>query len=131
MFEFLLIFYDGIECQLFMLIAFFTPAKTLLASKAVNRGDKRTRRLRGRGLALRENHRRFRGRVITLQEKARRCLSPALRENHRRGRVLDRWSEARDSSVGIVVLGPRSKERERECLLMGHEPRTMNRNGTY
>ncbi len=100
--------------------------------KAVNRGDKSTRRLRGRVLALRENNRRYRGRVSTLQEKARRCrcLGPALRENHRRGRVLDRWFEARDSSMGILVLGPWSKERGRGCPLMGHEPRTMDLNGT-
>ncbi len=53
-------------------------------SKAVDRGDKRTRRLRVRVLALRENSRRV------------RVMEPALLENPRRERVLDRWFEARD-----------------------------------
>ncbi len=48
-----------------------------VSNKAVDRGDKRTRRLRVRVLALRENPRRVQVRVSTLQEKARR------------GRVLD------------------------------------------
>jgi hypothetical protein len=32
--------------------------------------------------------------------------------------VLDRWFEARDASVGILVLGQWSKERGRGCPLM-------------
>ncbi len=78
-------------------------------SKAVDRGDKRTRRLRVRVLAHRENYRRLRVRVSTLQEKARRCrcLSPALRK------PLPRTS-ARSLVRGSRLIGghpcPRSME---------------------
>ena len=101
-------------------------------SKAVNRGDKRTRRLRGRVLALRENPRRVRVRVLALLENPQRdrVLEPALRENPCQERVLDRWFEARDSSMDILVLVPWIKERGRGCPLMGHEPRTMDLYGT-
>ena len=101
-------------------------------NKAVERGDKRTRRFRVRVLALRENPRRVRVRVLALLENPRRdrLLDPALRENPRRERVLDCWFEARGSSVDILVLGLWIKERGQGCPLMGHEPRTMDLNGT-
>ena len=53
-----------------------------MRGKAVERGDKRTRRFRVRVLALRENPRRVHVRVTTLQEKARRgrVLDPVLRD---------------------------------------------------
>jgi len=51
-------------------------------NKAVERGDKRTRRFQVRVLALWENPRRVRVRVSTLQEKVRRgrVLNPVLRD---------------------------------------------------
>jgi hypothetical protein len=100
--------------------------------KAVDRGDKRTRRLRVRVLALPENPRRVRVRVLALLENPRRVRVRvlALRENPRREGVLNRWFEARGSSVDILVLGPWIKERGRGCPLMGHEPRTMDLHGT-
>ncbi len=45
---------------------------TALLTKAVERGDKRTRRLQVRVLALRENPRRVRVRVLALLENPRR-----------------------------------------------------------
>ncbi len=101
-------------------------------TKAVDRGDKRTRRLRVRVLALRENPWRVRVRGLALLENPQRdrVLEPALRENPRRERVLDRWFEARDFSVDILILVPWIKERGRGCPLMGHEPRTMDLYGT-
>jgi hypothetical protein len=75
--------------------------------KAVDRGDKRTRRLRVRVLALRENPRRD------------RLLDPALRENPLRERVLagsrleTRQWKSSSSFHGL------SMERGQECPLMG------------
>jgi hypothetical protein len=64
------------------------------APKAVERGDKRTRRFRARVLALRENPRRVRVRVSTLQERlAEAEYSIQFSETTpRRERVLDRWT---------------------------------------
>ncbi len=44
--------------------------------------------------------------------KSRRCrsLGPALRENHRRGRVLDRWSQLSEKTIAedeYSIAGPR------------------------
>ena len=106
----------------------------MVLTKAVDRGDKRTRRLRVRVLALRENPRRVRVRVLALLENPRRdrVLDPALRENPRRGRVLDRWFEARDSSVDILVLVPWFEYGTRTRMSTDGwlEPRTMDLNGT-
>ena len=96
------------------------------------RGDKTTRRVRVRVLALLENPWRVRVRVLAILENPwrDRVLDPARLKNPRGERVLDRWFEARDLSVGILVLSPWIKERGRGCPLMGHEPRTMDLNGT-
>ncbi len=101
-------------------------------TKAVDWGDKRFRRLRVRVLALWENPRQVRVRVLALLENPQRdrVLEPALRENPRRELVLDRWFEAHDSSVDILILVPWIKERGQGCPLMGHEPRTMDLYGT-
>ncbi len=74
----------------------------LAANKAVERGDKSTRRVRVRVLALRENPRRDRVRVLALLENPRRDRVRVLayRENPRRERVLDRWFEARGGGGG-------------------------------
>jgi hypothetical protein len=77
--------------------------KLIVLGKAFDRGDKRTRRLRVRVLALRENPRRVRERVSTLQEKARR------------GRVLD--TVLRDTPL------PRTSTRSLDTGLMD---RTLN-----
>ena len=89
-------------------------------TKAVDRGDKRTRRLRVRVLALLENPQRD------------RVIEPALRENPRRERVLDRWFEARDSSVDILVLVPWFEYGTRTRMSTDGwlEPQTMDLNGT-
>jgi len=103
-----------------------------ITGKAVGRGDKTTQRVRARAQALLENPRRDRLRVLTLEENPcqERVRDPALRENPRQEPVLDRWFKARDSSVDILVLCPWIKERGRGCPLIGHEPRTMDLNGT-
>ncbi len=78
----------------------------ILCSKTVGRGDKTTWRVQAQLLALLENPRLDRVRVLTIQENPcrERVCYPALRENPRRERVLDRWFEARDSSVDILIL---------------------------
>jgi hypothetical protein len=103
-----------------------------ITGKAVGRGDKTTQRVRARAQALLENPRRDRLRVLTLEENPcqERVREPALQENPRQEPVLDRWFKARDSSVDILVLCPWIKERGRGCPLIGHEPRTMDLNGT-
>jgi hypothetical protein len=107
---------------------------SLVIFKAVDQGDKRTRRLRLRVLALRENPRRVRVRVLALLENPRRdrVIEPALRENPRRERVLDRWFEARDSAVDILVLVPWFEYGTRTRMSTDGwlEPQTMDLNGT-
>jgi hypothetical protein len=94
----------------------------VVGGKAVDRGDKRTRRLRVRVLALRENPRRVRVRVLALLENPRRdrVIEPALRENSRRERVLIAGSrlETRQWTSSSSFYGL-SMERGQECPLMG------------
>jgi hypothetical protein len=59
-------------------------------------------------------------------------LDPARLQKPRRERVLDRWFEARDSSVDILVLVPwiEYETRTRISTEGWLEPRTMDLNGT-
>ncbi len=97
---------------------------SILYSKAVDRGDKRTRRLRGRVLALRE----------TIDDsEAESLLSKKRLADADASAQLSEKTIAEDE---YLIAGPRletgpwSKVRGRGCPLMGHEPRTMDLNGT-
>ena len=60
-------------------------------AKAVNRGDKRTRRVRDRDFVKFERSRRYRDRY-RCQSRRGRALGPVFRDPPRRERELDRWS---------------------------------------
>ncbi len=112
----------------------YIPGFDIIQSKAVGRGDKTTRPVRVRVLALLENPWRVWEQVLALLENPQRVrvLDPSRLKNPRQERVLDRWFEARDSLVDIIVLVPWIEYGTRTRMSTDGwlEPWTMDLNGT-
>ncbi len=92
----------------------------VITAKAVGRGDKTTRRVQVRVLALLENPRRDQVRVLALLENPRRdwVLDPALLETPRRERVLD--------CSRLVSGHPRPRSMDRGMRMSTDESRASN-----